>query len=125
MTDRDSSPIHDPSALLSQTHVKALKFAVIAMGVLIFVGLAVVVGRIIYLASGSSTSEPLAASAVAADGQVSLPMGARVKQMTMTNDRLVLHYESNANAGLVILDLKTARQISHIEIETRGPNQSK
>lgn len=122
MSDQDTRAGHDPAALLSQPHVKLLKFAVIAMGVMIVVGLAVVVGRIIYLATGSSTPAPTTASAPATGGQISLPPGARVKQMTMTNERLALHYEGKDTSGLIIVDLRTGQQISRFDIATKPEN---
>ena len=122
MSDRDPLPSHDASALLSQPHVKALKLAVVAMGVLIFVGLAVIVARLIYLASGSGTAAPATVNAIAAEGQISLPGDARVTQMTMSDNRLALHYKAKDRSGLVILDLRTGRQISHIRIGSQPTN---
>lgn len=122
MPDQDTLPSHDPTALLSQTHVKILKFAVVAMGVMIFVGLAVIIGRVIYLASSSDDPAPATVNTIVPAGQISLPDGARVSQMTMNSDRLAIYYEAGEKSGLVILDLRTGRQISQFAIGSASNN---
>ncbi|MGI9426304.1 MAG: DUF6476 family protein [Hyphomicrobiaceae bacterium] len=122
MPDQDTLPSHDPTALLSQTHVKILKFAVVAMGVMIFVGLAVIIGRVIYLASSSDDPAPATVNTIVPAGQISLPDGARVSQMTMNGDRLAIYYEAGEKSGLVILDLRTGRQISQFAIGSPSNN---
>lgn len=105
--------------------VRALKFAVIAMGVMIVLGVLTVIGRIVYLAnqrsaqggaSSSSTSARLAASA-----KLALPSGAQIRQISMSGDRLAVHYESAGTGGIAILDLATGNVLSRVELVPELP----
>ena len=115
MTDSEtkSAPAPDDGPL-SPAGVKALKFAVVGMGVLILVGLAVVVGRIIYLASTPKAARHIPASQIVASSKLSLPAGAVAKQVTLNGNRLSVLYEAPAQTGIKILDLRSGKQISHI-----------
>src|SRR5262245_12958228 len=79
-----------------------LKVVVIGLGLLLVVGFAVVVGRIIYLASRpAAQSETLAAP----DWRLELPAEATIKSLALSGDRLAVHYESAAGSGIAIIDV--------------------
>src|SRR5262245_15096221 len=73
-----------------------LKIIVTVLGVALFVGLAVVIGRIIYLAS-VAPAQPAAeitagAGALRPAFGLQLPAGAQVRSMALSGDRLAVHY---------------------------------
>lgn len=109
---------------LSPAGVKALKFAVIFMGVLIVIGMVVVIGRVIYLAStpkASRTAQPqTGATQFVANAKVVLPSGTQAKQTTLAGNRLVVQYEGAGRSGAVIVDLGTGQVISRIAFDNQA-----
>lgn len=109
---------------LSPAGVKALKFAVIFMGVLIVIGMIVVIGRVIYLAStpkASRTAAPKTNAAQFVDkASVALPSGTQARQVTLTGNRLLVQYDGGGRSGVVIVDLGTGQAVSHITFDTRS-----
>lgn len=103
---------------LSPGQVKALKAAVIIMAVLIVVALVTIVARVIYLSSGQGdAAAPVATtSALVPKYQMALPPGAAIKNMSMHNDRLLVHYETPAGPGAAILDLASGKMLGEIVI---------
>ena len=105
---------------LSPGQVKALKAAVIIMAILIVIALVTIVARVIYLSSASGdAATPVAASSTSTlipQHQMALPPGAAIKNMTMHNDRLLVHYETPAGPGAAILDLASGKMLSKIVI---------
>lgn len=101
--------------------VGALKIAVIVMGLLIVAGLATVVARVIYLASGGGTQGGMPAGPVRPEARLTLPSGAVVRQTTLSGDRVAVHYDSPAGGGIVILDLTTGRILNRIELSPETP----
>lgn len=105
---------------LSPAGVKALKFAVIAMGVLIIIGMVVVIGRVIYLASTPKSARtakpPAAAVEMVANAKVLLPQGTTAKQTTLDANRLSILYEGAGRSGVMIVDLATGSVVSHITL---------
>ncbi len=110
----------DDQGPLSPTGVKALKFAVVAMGIMIVVGVGVVIGRIIYLASQSPDARTSSAAAITrpitlrATGKIVLPNGARATQVSIAERNLIVLYEGDQGSGVVIFDVENGRQLSHL-----------
>jgi hypothetical protein len=127
--DPDSSAIAQAAAL--KTKERVLVFIVAFLGLCIVAGIAAVVLRIIYLSStreaASSAPEPVQASPAAsaapssAIGSLSLPTGAVVKSVSLSGDRLAVHYEAAGEAGIAIVDVATGAEVRRIEIEPAGP----
>jgi hypothetical protein len=127
--DPDSSAIAQAAAL--KTKERVLVFIVAFLGLCIVAGIAAVVLRIIYLSStheaASSAPEPVQASPAAsaapssATGSLSLPTGAVVKSVSLSGDRLAVHYEAAGEAGIAIVDVATGAEVRRIEIEPAGP----
>lgn len=104
--------------------VRALKFAVIGMGVLIVLGVLTVIGRIVYLANqGPRQASTVAVSGakLAASPRLSLPAGAQIRQVSLSGDRMAVHYESASGNGIAVLDLVTGNVISRIEVVPEVP----
>ena len=125
MSDKPSSseipPIQGP---LSPGAEKALKIAVVAMGIMMVVGVAVVIGRILYLANKPRDARPRGAEAVATSTTLSpklklaLPVGAQIKTISLSATRLAVHFRHpvDGTSGIRIIDLTTGGEVSRIEI---------
>ena len=98
-------------------------------GLCIVAGIAAVVLRIIYLSStreaAQSAPQPSQTSRTAqrgsAVGSLSLPAGAVVKSVSLSGDRLAVHYEAGSEAGILIVDVVTGAEVRRIEIAPAGP----
>ncbi len=108
---------------LTGGQVKALKTAIAIMSILIVAGLLAIVARVIYLSAvKENPSGPVAAiSGLAPQHRLALPAGAAVKNMSLQNNRLLVHYETPAGPGAAILDLTTGKTLSQIVISTGLP----
>jgi hypothetical protein len=110
------------SGPLSPGQVRALKIAVVVMGVLIILGLFTVFARIIYLASRSGPQVQAASQASGKTAQrLALPRGAIVRQSSISGDRLAVQYEAPSGAGIVILDLASGQIVSRVELAPEAP----
>ena len=111
-------------------NIKALRIAVIAMGVILIAGVATVIGRVIYLAMRTPTvsaMQPLpgpvtagagaVAGALAGDVNLALPAGAKVRSQSLDGSRLSVHYEGGGAEGIIILDLETGKPLGHVHIQ--------
>ena len=97
-----------------------LKFIVAALALLILAGLAAIVGRIIYLASSASTQPAAPSLALQPEQILALPRGATVRSVSLSGDRLAVHYEAGGDDGIAILDLQTGRTVTSVGIK-RAP----
>ena len=97
-----------------------LKFVVIALGVLLVAGLAAVIGRIIYLASGPS-AQPVATSTLSSSQTLQLPPGSQVRSISLSGDQIAVHYEMPEGSAIAVLDLATGRQAAHVSIVAAAP----
>jgi hypothetical protein len=92
-----------------------LKFIVVALGVLLVAGLAIVIGRIIYLAS-APPAQPVASSPVSANQTLQLPPGSEVRSISLSGNQMAVHYEMPEGSGIAVLDLSTGRKATHVSI---------
>lgn len=117
MTQPDIQVPHDTPG------VRALKISIVVMGVMIVLGLITIIGRMIYLASqgGRPSSAPAVSAWIAPAARLALPAGAQVRHVSLSADRLAVHFEGPAGAGIAILDLATGAQLSRIELVPEVP----
>jgi hypothetical protein len=97
-----------------------LKIIVIVLGLLMFAGLAAIAGRVIYLASGSATQPGAPVPAMRPELKLGLPAGAQVRAVSLSGDRLAVHYEAGGAEGIAVLDLQTGATVTTVGIE-RAP----
>lgn len=116
--------------MFTDSQMRKLKAAVIGMGIILLAGFALVIGRIVYLlnrpavdsagdARPIATSPPssaIAGSGLAAPTQMTLPDGAVIKHLSLSGNRLAIHYEAPSGRGIQILDLVTGRPAQRIDI---------
>jgi len=105
---------------------RILKFIVVTLAILLLAGLLAAVVRVIYLASppgaqrASSTLTPAAPMpAIRPEQSIALPPGALVRSVSLSGNRLAVHYDVGAASGIAILDLQTGRTITNVAIEAK------
>ena len=108
---------------LSDPQVRALRIAVIVMGVLIVMGLVAVIGRIIYLMARPSGQITSHSGQLTPEIAAPLPGGAHIKSVTLQGDRLAIHYEAAAGAGIVVIDLASGKTLSRVRAVPEAPGQ--
>lgn len=98
--------------------VRAIYAMVIIMSMLIVAGVALLIGRIIYLAnaSGKPTTMPATVGQPAPDLALTLPAGATVAETSLSGNRLVVRYTAGGQEALLIFDLVTGRTLSKIAL---------
>jgi hypothetical protein len=99
---------------------RILKLVVAVLALLIFAGLAAIVWRVIYLASPSPTQPAAAPSlAIRPEQSLALPLGAEVRSISLSGNRLAVHYEAGGATGIAILDLQTGRMLTDVAVEPK------
>lgn len=103
--------------------VRALKIAIVVMGIMIVAGLLTIIGRMVYLGSGGGKQASVSASnsRLPANAKLALPAGAIVKQVVLAGDRLAVHYEAPGSSAIAIFDLATGTALSRVEIVPELP----
>jgi hypothetical protein len=99
--------------------LRILKIAVVVMGIILVIGFAAVIGRIAYLITKGGTAQPPAAHALAKAARLPLPAGAVVRSIALAGDRLAVHYDTPAGAGVAILDLLSGEPLAHVDLAPR------
>jgi hypothetical protein len=111
---------------LNDRQVRWLRIAVIVMGMLIVMGLAAVIGRIIYLVARPSGQigalSPGSAAPMAPEVRAAIPAGAHVRSVSLQGDRLAIHYETPAGSGIAIIDLASGRTLGNVVLVPQAPN---
>jgi hypothetical protein len=102
---------------------RILKFVVVALAILLFAGLLAAIGRVIYLASPSSTQPAAPTLAIRPEQSLELPPGAQVQSVSLSGNRLAVYYDAGATAGIAVLDLQTGRMITNVAIEPKQPGK--
>jgi hypothetical protein len=106
---------------------RILKFVVVGLAILILAGLGAIIWRVIYLASPASmqpsaaSSRPAAAPTLAVRPEqiLQLPVGAHVRSIALSGNRLAVHYEAAGATGIAILDLQSGRMVTDIAVEPK------
>ena len=84
--DDASSPSLLAGVQLNDPQVRALRVAVIAMGVLIVMGLIALIGRIIYIVARPSAQTANPSGVIALEIKASLPLGAMVRTLALNGE---------------------------------------
>ena len=118
--------VHHPAAAkdggtepFTPRQLRILKIAVVVMGIILVVGFAAVIGRIAYLVAKGGAPRPSTAHAVARTTHLPLPAGAIVRSIALDGDKLAVHYDAPAGAGVAILDLLTGAALAHVDLAPR------
>lgn len=105
--------------------VLALKIAVVVMALMIFAGMALIVGRIIYLASGPTKQQ--APGAIFDNAKVgrlppklslAVPKDAAIQETRLSGDRLLVRYtRADGASRLAIYDMTSGARITSVEFK--------
>ena len=106
--------------MFDDAQMRKLRMAVVGMGVVLLIGFATVIGRIVYLFNRGPVDPAIVAAAnpgaVPADIRLALPAGAVVRNLSLAGNRLAVHYEAASGAGIAIVDLASGRATQRIEM---------
>lgn len=105
---------------------RLLVLIVAFLGLLILVGLGAVLFKILSLASAPSAPSEAAATlpdraASETIERVALPAGAVVKSVSLSGDRIAVHYEAAGAAGVAVVDLNTGAVVRRLELAPSSP----
>lgn len=117
-SEADNSPV--PGTVFTPRQVKALKIAVIVMGVLLVGGFALVLGAIVYQASRLGQDNRGAAAPPMSDQgatQVAVPQGASVTAMDLDGGRLALHLDGDGGPEVMIIDLGSGKVLARFKLK--------
>lgn len=105
---------------VSDAQMRKLRVAVIGMGLVLLAGFAVVIGRIVYLLNRTPVDPAQLAASTGAtatgDVRVALPPGAVVRHLSLSGNRLAVHYDAPGGAAIAIVDLVAGRAVQRIEL---------
>jgi len=121
-SEPDNTPL--PGTVFTPRQVRALKIAVIVMGILLVGGFAFVMAAVVYQASklgDKKVPAPSAATVTAPAVALSLPQGATVTSMALDGDRLALHLQTGAGPEIAVIDVTTGKVLSRIKISADKP----
>ena len=74
-------------------------------------------------AAQGANQQPTTPTAIAKDLRLPLPEGATVRSLALSGDRLAVHFDAHAGAGVAILDLLTGEPVTHVQFVPRGPGR--
>lgn len=121
MSEPDNSPL--PGTVFTPRQVRALKIAVIVMGVLLVGGFAFVLAAIVYQAShlgkgaAGETTDPSLVRREVGGIELALPRDATVTSMDLDGERLALHLNSSLGPEVVIVHVATGKILARIKIK--------
>lgn len=105
-TDAAASPsTSSPPPMYSPSQMRQLKVAVVAMGIILLLGFALVIGRIVYLVNSGPRPTFAVAPLAQVPTEMSLPSGAAVRHLAFSGNRLAVYYDSPAGSGIRIIEL--------------------
>ncbi len=117
----DNTPL--PGTVFTPRQVRALKLAVVVMGILLVGGFALVLGTIVYQASRGG-QKPGNAEAVGEGSQGSparselpIPKDASLTALALDGDRLALHLKSAAGSEVAVIDVRTGKVLARIKLK--------
>lgn len=113
-TDQGPTP---EDVMREQRLQRNLKILVAGLGLLIVLGLGALAIRMTQVVSGA---KPVPAASVTVSGagkdlSLELPKGARIVSVSLSDNRLAVHHEGPAGAGIAIIDLETGARIADVK----------
>ena len=104
MQDTEAAGVPSAAELRLQRN---LKIIVAVLALLLAAGLATIIARILYVASGSSTQQAAPAPTLRPELSMQLPAGSQVRSISLSGDRLAVHYVAGGEEGISVIDLRT------------------
>lgn len=96
--------------------MRGMKYAVIGMGIVLILGFLTIIARIVYLTSRMDASAMLPSGDIA----LPLPVGAEVRTMSLSGNRLAVHTVEAATGQrhIVVIDLGNGQVVNRIALTT-------
>jgi hypothetical protein len=118
MTDEPQPSATD--LMREQRLQRNLKIVVAGLAALIIVGLGAVMVRVLGLASGSGEkgrSQVITTVVASPQGTLALeiPQGSKIVSVSLSGNRLAVHHDGPAGAGITILDLETGQRLFDVK----------
>ena len=114
----DDQPAVKP--MFDDAQMRKLRLAVIGMGAVLLLGFTTVIGRIVYLLNRPAVDPSIVAATspgpAPSDIRLALPAGATVRNLSLSGNRLAVHYDAPSGPGIAIIDLATGRAVQTIAI---------
>jgi hypothetical protein len=117
-----------PPGNLTKSQERGLKIAIVVMGLMIVVGFLAIVARVVYLAGsrgeqGPAVAREISPRAMEPGGEATLliPAGAIVRHVTLSGDRLAVHWDGPAGAVITVVDIRDGRVLSRIVLAPEAP----
>ncbi len=106
--------------MFDDAQMRKLRLAVIGMGAVLLLGFTTVIGRIVYLLNRPAVDPSIVAATspgpAPSDIRLALPAGANVRNLSLSGNRLAVHYDGPSGPGIAIVDLATGRAAQRVEI---------
>ncbi|MEQ1696627.1 MAG: DUF6476 family protein [Hyphomicrobiaceae bacterium] len=107
-------------------NIRALRVVVLGMGALLVLGFGAVIARIVYLTTRQPVSSEGASPLIAPqpktksglDTTLALPQGAKIQSQSLSGTRLSVHYVTDAEETIVIVDLETGQVVGQVRINS-------
>lgn len=115
----DNTPL--PGTVFTPRQVRALKLAVIVMGLLLVGGFALVLGTIVYQASrgGQKAGQAEAiGEGSPALSELSIPKDATVTALALDGSRLALYLKSAAGSEVAVIDVATGKVLARVKLKS-------
>ena len=109
-------------ALLTDGQIRWLRRAVVGMTAVLVAGIALLIGRVIYLArpAGTQAASATLAAAMQPNIRFVLPAGAVIKAMTADGNRMFIsHARPGSDDEITVVDLTSGKVVSQITIERK------
>jgi len=110
---------------LSPAGVRALKIAIVVMGIMIIIGVVVVIGRILYLVAQPSSNAPRTVAHATAPLPTTLtlplPAGANIQHVALDGTRIAVTFKTGEENRIAILDLQTGKKLTEIRVADQTP----
>ena len=110
---------------LSPSGVKALKTAIAVLGAMIALCVIVIMGRVIYLASGTTSMEAgQLYSRTSPSVEFVLPTGAQVQNVSLNGERAIVTFRLHGQTKISIFNLHSGEQLTQIRFISPIPSAS-
>lgn len=125
-TDAATAATAEDGALMREMRLQRnLKILIAVMTLIIVAGLGAIIARIM-IGGGKSATQTTTLARPGAPGSsaitLELPPGAKIVSVSVSGNRLAVHHESTAGAGIAILDLDTGARIADVKAQAALPN---
>ena len=126
MTENNTASENADGSSLGPGAVRALKITVVVMGILILIGLALVISRIIQLSSKTreqtaETGTTTTQTTIAEKAKLAIPASATIKTISLSGHRLAVHYEAATGSEIAIIDMNTGKTVSRVKLVPSAP----